>query len=146
MINSPEFKEHPELFTSQTLARIKIEDIRTILSMGYWKDPRYQKLLTSSILSSGKCIIRKLPYIFYLAEKYSLSKYLNTVFLISSPSQIYALINYMLENNIPLVIDERLNPLFRKTPSVLKLKHGIDVKALMQAYPFNYEDTEVHVL
>ena len=40
IIQSPEFKEHPELFTSQTLAHAKLEEIQELLQMDCWNDKR----------------------------------------------------------------------------------------------------------
>ena len=50
MINSKEFKEHPELFTSQTLARAKIEDIQKMIHSEEFKE--HPELFTSTTLAS----------------------------------------------------------------------------------------------
>ena len=59
MIHSPEFKEHPELFTSTTLAHAKIEEIRQLLNMECWKYGRFKNILTSSIVAKSKSMISK---------------------------------------------------------------------------------------
>ncbi len=136
MLNSEEFKKYPELFTSQVLAHAKIEDISELLKMPYWSDERYRKLLTSTIVARSKQMLKKLPILFEMAEEYQIENYINTSFLSLSPSQNYALINYLIDNNLPLVIDNKLNTIFGKSPSVLKKKYGIDIKELMKKYPY----------
>ena len=137
MIQSKEYKEHPELFTSETLAHAKLEEIQKLLKMEFWKDERFKKLLTSSIVAKSKSIINKLPILFEMAENYNIDKYLTTSFLLLSPSQNYAIINYLISNDLPLVIDNKLNPIFGKQPGVLKNKYNIDLKELMTMYPLN---------
>ena len=137
MINSKEYKEHPELFTSTTLAHAKIEDIQKLLQMSYWNDIRYKDLLTSSVAAKSKQMITKLPVLFKMAEYYKIDGYLNTSFLLFSPSQNFALINYLNDNNIPLIENDKLNKVFGKQPGVLKKKYGIDIKEQMLKYDFS---------
>ena len=70
-----------------------------------------------------------------MAEDYDIDNYLNVSFLRKSPSQNYALINYLIDNDMPLVIDYKLNSIFSYQPVVLKKKYNIDIKQLMQDYP-----------
>ena len=137
MINSEEFKKYPKLFTSQTLAHAKIKDIQKLLQMPYWNDVRYKDLLTSSVAAKSKQMITKLPVLFKMAEYYKIDGYLNTTFLILSPSQNFALINYLNDNNIPLIENDKLNKVFGKQPGVLKKKYGIDIKEQMLKYDFS---------
>ena len=137
MINSEEFKKYPKLFTSQTLAHAKIEDIQKLLEMPYWNDIRYKDLLTSSVAAKSKQMITKLPVLFKMAEYYKIDGYLNTSFLLFSPSQNFALINYLNDNNIPLIENDKLNKVFGKQPGVLKKKYGIDIKEQMLKYDFS---------
>ena len=137
MINSQEFKKYPELFTSTTLAHAKIEDIKKLLQMPYWNDVRYKKLLTSSVAAKSKQMITKLPVLIRMAEYYRIDGYLTTTFLILSPSQNFALINYLNDNNIPLIENDKLNMVFGKQPGVLKKKYGIDIKEQMLKYDFS---------
>ena len=137
MINSQEFKKYPELFTSQTLAHAKIEDIQKLLQMSYWNDIRYKKLLTSSVVAKSKQMITKLPVLIRMAEYYKIDGYLNTSFLLFSPSQNFALINYLNDNNIPLIENDKLNMVFGKQPGLLKKKYGIDIKEQMLKYDFS---------
>ena len=71
-----------------------------------------------------------------------IDNFLNTSFLLFSPSQNYALIQYLKENNLPLVIDGKLNPIFGKQPGLLKKKYNIDIKVLIQKY--KYEENDVN--
>ena len=137
MINSKEFKKYPELFTSSTLAHAKIEDIQKLLEMSYWNDIRYKDLLTSSVVAKSKQMITRLPALFKMAEYYKIDGYLNTSFLLFSPSQNFALINYLNDNNIPLIENDKLNKVFGKQPGVLKKKYGIDIKEQMLKYDFS---------
>ena len=139
MINSEEFKKHPELFTSQTLAHAKLEDIQKLLDMEYWKDERFKNLLSSSIVAKAKSMISKLPILISLAEENGIDKYLSTKYLLKSPSQDYALIQYFNENNIPLVIDNKLNSMFSYQPGALKKKYNIDLDELIKKYPLSIE-------
>ena len=137
IINSEEFKKYPKLFTSQTLAHAKIEDIQKLLQMPYWNDIRYKDLLTSSVAAKSKQMITKLPVLFKMAEYYKIDGYLTTTFLILSPSQNFALINYLNDNNMPLIENDKLNMVFGKQPGVLKKKYGIDIKEQMLKYDFS---------
>ena len=137
IISSKEFKEHPELFTSQTISHAKIGDIQKLLQMSYWNDIRYKDLLTSSVAAKSKQMITKLPVLFKMAEYYKIDGYLNTSFLLFSPSQNFALINYLNDNNMPLIENDKLNMVFGKQPGFLKKKYGIDIKEQMLKYDFS---------
>ncbi len=140
IITSEEFKAHPELFTSQTLAYAKLEDIKKLLQMDLWNNSKYANLLTSSIVAKSKQALKKIPILIKLAENYGFEECLNTKFLLHSPSQNYALIRYLKENDIPLIIDGKLNSIFGYQPGVLKKKYNIDLNILMDMYPFNEQE------
>ncbi len=143
ILQSEEFKNHRELFTSEVLAHGNLKDIRTLLALPYWQEEKYKKLLTSSIVAKSKQMIIKLPIQFKMAEEYGISDYLTTSFLLAAPSQNYAKINYLLDNNYPLVEDNKLNRIFSYQPGALKKKFGIDLKELMNKYPFDdYKENE----
>ena len=67
---------------------------------------------------------------------------LTTSFLLLSPSHNFALINYLNDNNISLITNGKLNPVFSKQPGMLKKKYGIDIKAQMKKYDFSKFDFE----
>ena len=135
IINSDEYKSHPELFTSQTLASAKLEDIQKLLNLPCFQNEKYKRMLKSSIVANSKSMIKKIPILVEMAEHYKIDNYINTTFLLHSPSQNYALINYLAESSTPLVIREKLNPIFSYQPGVLRKKYGIDIKILMDKYP-----------
>ena len=137
IIQSKEYQEHPEMFTSTTLARAKLEDIQKLLQLPYWVDEKYERLLTSSVIANSKSMLKKLPNLIKLAEYYEIDEFINFCYLKRSPSQNFALINYLLENNIPLIVNNKLNPLFLRTSGVLKKKYSIDLKVEMLKYDFS---------
>ena len=140
ILHSEEYKGHPELFTSETLAHAKIGDISTLLQMPYWGDIRFKHLLTSSVLSRAKQMINKIPILIKIAEYYEIDEYLTTSFLLVAPSQNFALINYLNDNNIPLITNGKLNSVFGKHSGLLKKKYGIDIKEQMKKYDFSKFD------
>ena len=147
MLHSEEYQSYPELFTSTTLAHAKIEDISTLLQMPYWSDIRFKHLLTSSVLAKSKQLLVKLPILIKIAEYYEIDECLNTSFLLVSPSQNFALINYLSDNNIPLITNGKLNSVFGKQPGLLKKKYGIDIKEQMKKYDFskfNFDKKDVY--
>ena len=143
IINSEEFKKYPHLFTSKTLACAKLDDIKTLLNLHYFEEEKYKRLLTSVVLAKAKTMITKLPILIKMAEDYKIDNYITTTYLLFSPSQNYAIINYLNCNNIPLITDDyKLNPMFGKQMGVLKKKYNIDLKELMKEYPLPIEYKE----
>ena len=144
IINSKEFKKHPELFTSEVLARAKLEDIKTLLNLPYFKEEKYKHLLTSSLLAKAKSVIKKLPILFEIAMDFEIEDYITKSYLLKSPSQNYAIISYLNDNNLPFVVDGKLNSMFNFQPMVLKKKYNIDLKEIMEMYPLplKYEEGE----
>ena len=47
------------------------------------------------------------------------------------------LINYLNDNNMPLIENDKLNMVFGKQPGFLKKKYGIDIKEQMLKYDFS---------
>ena len=137
ILHSEEYKNHPELFTSQTLVYAKLEDISKLLQLPYWNDIRFKRLLTSSIVAKSKQMLIKLPSLIQMAEYYKIDEYLTISFLLLSPSHNFALINYLNDNNIPLIANGKLSPVFSKQASALKKNYGIDIKEQMRKYDFS---------
>ena len=135
IINSEEFKNYPKLFTSEVLARTKLEDIKTLLNLPYFKEEKYKHLLTPSLLAKAKNVIKKLPILFEIAMNFEVEDYITTSYLLKSPSQNYAIISYLNDNNLPFVVDGKLNSMFNFQPMVLKKKYNIDLKEIMEMYP-----------
>ena len=137
ILSSQEYKEHPELFTSETLAHSNIKDISKLLKLDYWQDERYKNLLTSTILSRSKSMLKKLPILFKMAEHFNIDDKLTTSFLLQSPSQNYAIIKVLEERQEPLIVDGKLNPTFGLQPGRLLKRFNIDLKVEMKKYPFD---------
>jgi len=74
-----------------------------------------------------------------MAQVYEIEPYINTSYLLKSPSQNYALISYLDENGYLLVDNGKLNPVFSYQPGVLKKKYGIDLNELINKYPLDIE-------
>ena len=142
IIQSEEFKKYPKLFKVSTLAHAKIEDIQKLLKLDYWKDERYKKLLTASVVANSKSMLDKMPKLIKLAENFQIDKYLNTNFMSKSLSQNYALIKYLQDSNQPLIVNNKLNAIFAYQPCVLLKKYKIDIKELMKKYPLEKYDLE----
>ena len=134
ILNSKEFQEHPELFTSTTLAYSTPERISDIISMPEWQEEKYKHLLQSSILMKRKASI---SLNIRLAEEYGIEECITISYLRRAPSQNYALINYILDNNIKLKDNGKLNSIFSCQPGVLLKKYGIDLKQLMEVYQYD---------
>ena len=111
--------------------------------MECWQDERFEKLLTSSIVAKSKSMISKIPIIIQIVEAYDIDRYINTSFLLHSPSQDYALIQYLNENHIPLIIDDKLNSIFGMCPGVLRKKYNIDINDLIVKYPLKMDEFKV---
>lgn len=139
IIHSSEFKNYPWLFTSTVLAHAKIEDIKDLLNLPFFKDEKNKCLLTPTILSNAKGMIKKIPILFEIAKEFKIDNYITIKYLIKSPSQNYAIINHLNDNNIPLVLDGKLNSIFGYNPGVLKKRYNIDLKKLMEKYPLPLE-------
>lgn len=140
MINSEEYDKTPELFTSQTISETNLSYIKQLLELPFWQEEKYKKLLTPSLVSKSSSMIKKLPKLFSIAEYYGIDEYLTINFTRLSPEQCYALINFFIDFDIPLITEEnKLNPLFNKPPIFLKNRYNIDMNELIKKYPFKEE-------
>ena len=135
------------------------KDIKKILEMKEWEEPKYQGLLTSSIWSSSyENIVEKLqlpvwnnpkyesllsPTIFVIKssnilenikifEEYGIEDYITTNAIRKNPIELRELLDYLVENNISLVVDNKLNKVINATKKVMKEKYGIDIKYIME--------------
>ena len=140
IINSDEFRKYSHLFTPQVLSRTNIEHVTILLNMPYWQDKRFKNLLSSTIVANSKKMIIKIPILIEMAEYYGIDEFLSSSFFVKSPSQNFALINYLKDTNYKLIIDGKLNPLFQKPITILKQKYGIDIKELMTKYPYREDN------
>ena len=134
------------------------EKIKKILSIPEWEDPKYQNLLTSSIWLSTyekikrilampewnnskyshllkSCMlpvkVNKIREIIALFEELGLSDYLTSSIFQKSIKQIKAVYDYLIENNIPVIINDKLNPLFNCSKSIMLKRYVINLDELM---------------
>ena len=101
-----------------------------------------KKILIPKEIANSRNMLKKLSILIKVSEKYCIDKYLNLSFLMLLSRQSFALINYLCDNNIALVVNdnEKLNPMFNFYHAALKSKFGIDFKKLMVKYPFSVLD------
>lgn len=137
ILSSKEYKDHPELFSTSVLARATKEDVKKLLYLPYWEDDKYKKLLKPSSVARSRSMVQKMLILIEMAENYCIDDYIKHGFLLKSPSRNQALIMYLSDNNMPLVVDGKLHPVFEKNPGALKEKYGIDLKKTMTKYSLN---------
>ena len=153
--NDPKFQS---LLTSN-IWNSNAKEIQTILSLKEWNNPKFQGLLTSSIWNStAKSVQQKLslpywndkkyiklltPSIFVItqkkiidaievAETFGIENWITIIFLRKSKIQLLALIHYLQDKQIPLIINEKLHPIFSAAPNILKTRYHIDLKSLVE--------------
>jgi len=132
-------KSHGKLFTSTNLAHGDIDSFRAILNLPGVKDGKYRHLITSTILAKGKKMVEKLPIQFELAEKYGFADSMKVKYLLKSPSENYAYIQYLIEKGIPFIDEEgKLHSIFDWTPKQLEAAMGVTREELMDKYPFEF--------
>lgn len=84
-------------------------------------------LLTPTIFS---ITIKNIENNILLFEEYNISRFITTTSLRRNVNEQSLLFNYLIENNINLVIDGKLNPIINCTKKVLKEKYGIDIEKI----------------
>ena len=131
------------------------EEVKKILEMKEWEDPKFQGLLTSTIWkSSYENVVEKLhlpvwnnpkyeslltPTIFAIKssnvlenikifEEYGIEDYITTNAIRKNPIELRKLLGYLVQNNISLVIDNKLNKIVNATKKDMKEKYGINIK------------------
>ena len=105
--------------------------------MEEWKNEKYKHLLQSSILLRKK---ESLQVNIRFAEQYGFEDYINIKYLLKSPSQNYALINYLLDDNYNIVENGKLNSVFEYRPGEMKKRFNVDLKDLMIKYPLEEKE------
>ena len=125
-------KEQKEVFMPLLTSNIwnsNPENIKAIIESKIWENNLYRKLLTKSIWNKS---ITKIEKIIETIEKLKLEKYITASCLNLSPIQIKALYHYMKCNNIPAIIDGKLNPLFNLAPSLMLKRYRVNLKELVE--------------
>ena len=123
--NNPKFQG---LLTS-SIWHSNAKNIQIKLSLPYWNDKKYIKLLTPSIFAITQ---KGIEDAIEVAENFSIEEWITTSFLRKSKIQLLALIHYLQDNQIPLIMNEKLHPVFSVAPSVLKKKYHINLKLLVE--------------
>ena len=142
-----------------TIWQSNYEDIKKILGLKEWNDPKFQGLLTSSIwVSNYENVVEKLhlpvwnnpkyeslltPTIFVIKssnilenikifEEYGIEDYITTNAIRKNPIELRKLLEYLVQNNVSLVIDNKLNKIISSTKKEMKEKYEIDIKYIME--------------
>ena len=133
IIHSEEFKSYPELFTPSVLALSTLSKIKDVINLPLWKNEKYAKLLTPSLLTiKTDRIVANIE----LLEKYGIIDYSSnaTNLIMRDLIQNEALINYMIDNNYDLVINGKLSSMLISPKNILKKKYNIDLDALVEDF------------
>ena len=101
---------------------------------------KFSHLLTSSLVTHK---VSKIVKNIKFAQHYNILDYITVNFVKKSFEQKYALINYLISNNIPVIISDKLNPIFSCSPSVLIKKYNIDLKSLVKMYDDKEEKNKI---
>jgi len=133
--------------------------IEKTLNLPYWNDPNYCSLLSSTIwlidddkiknvllLLDNKKIINSLNpsivsikleniiEIIEIFEKNNILDFIKPSIFRKDPREIEYKIQYMLDNNIPLIVDNKLNGIFNRSDANMKIKHNISINELFELY------------
>ena len=133
------------------------QEIQTILELPYWEDPKYQSLLMPAIWNSNAKKIKQILESDILKEEkyahllktsifsvkleriqdtielfkeYNIDSYITIACIRKNTNVLKKLIEYMIANNIDLVIDNKLNPILNASTGTLKNRYNIDIKNL----------------
>lgn len=90
-----------------------------------WKEEKYKHLLTSSICNKS---VDRIKDVFNTCKNLGIDNYMTSSIFGKTKHQIEALYYYLKDNDIQVIIDNRLHPVFNVAPSILKKKYGLDLK------------------
>ena len=126
----PEWNEErfQGLLTS-TIWNSNYENIVEKLHLSIWNNPKYEKLLTPTVFAIKASNILSNIQIF---EEYSIEDYITTNSLRKNPIELSNLLKYLVDNNIDLVVDYKLNKIITATKKQMKEKYGIDMNMIME--------------
>ena len=111
-----------------TIWKTKFEKINNIIHMPELDNPKYAHLLKVTMLNIN---IKKIREIIALFEELGLSDYLTNNIFVRSIKQTKAIYDYLIENNIPVIINGKLNPLFNCSKAIMLKRYGINLDELM---------------
>ena len=124
-------EEQKELFMpllTPTIWSSNPDNVKAIINCKIWENSLYSNLLSKSIWNKS---INKIESVIETMEELKLERYITIACLNLSPIQIKALYHYMQENNISVIISDKLNPLFNIAPSIMLKRYGINLKQLV---------------
>ena len=130
VLQMPEWEEEKfqGLLTS-TIWISNFENTKEKLHLPIWDNPKYEKLLTPTIFSIKIDNLLKNIQIF---EEYGIEDYITTNSLRKNPIELSNLLKYLVDNNIDLVVDYKLNKIITATKKQMKEKYGIDMNMIME--------------
>ena len=130
VLQMPEWNEErfQGLLTS-TIWNSNYENIVEKLHLSIWNNPKYEKLLTPTVFAIKASNILSNIQIF---EEYSIEDYITTNSLRKNPIELRNLLKYLVDNNIDLVVDYKLNKIITATKKQMKEKYGIDMNMIME--------------
>ena len=105
------------------------ENVVEKLHLPVWNNPKYESLLTPTIFAIKSSNILENIKIF---EEYGIEDYITTNAIRKNPIELRKLLGYLVQNNISLVVDNKLNKVINATKKVMKEKYGIDIKYIME--------------
>ena len=133
-------KDKKYLISSRVYNR-NVNQVKNILELPYWKENKFQKLLTSEILQNKEYQYLLTPSIFNVSltnlynmidlfKEYSIDKYITNRCVRRNVNLQRKLIEFMIENNVNLIIDNKLNPILNASNKALKENYNIDIKKI----------------
>ena len=103
--------------------------IKEKIHLNIWNNAKYEKLLTSTIFVIKTNNILEVIKIF---EEYGIEDYITINALRKNPTELRKLLEYLIQNNINLVVDNKLNKMINATKKVLKENYGINMNNIME--------------
>lgn len=132
ILKMPEWQEQKfEGLLTSNIWKNSFETIKSKMLMPCFKDQKYQHLLVPSIFSISISNIEKGISLF---EKYGISQYITNKCLRLETTTLELLINYLIDNNISLLVEDgdniKLNPILSCEKGKLKEKYNIDLEEI----------------
>ncbi len=124
----PWFQIHPNIL-SPHIWNHNLEQMQKLISYPYWQEAKYQHLIQPDLLNINTQNIEENIELF---ARENIDSYLTINDLRKPMTQNLALINYLKDRNIDLVVEGKLHPIFSISIKTLKEQYNIDVKALVQ--------------
>lgn len=105
------------------------ETVKEKIHLKHWDNLKYAHLLRPSIFN---ITVEQIDRNIKIFEKYYIDDYITVSSLRINSKLLEALIKYILNNGISLVIDGRLNPILSSSKKRLRETYGIDIQKLVK--------------